>query len=286
MAITTAPAIVPGFYNPRTTGIYGAAISSNSLSRFWRSMLYSASFPGAYTALTPGLSGATIAGTSSTACIRHSNAPSGTTYLLEAQAWMHGASLGNYVLQPHYCSIWLVDRLWHNSGIVVTTTGAQTINSVTLPARDLNASTNGDGVYAALEASVSTNTLNTNINISYTNSAGTAGRTGTIEDWPATSGTGRFAVFSLQAGDVGVRSIETITLGTSLGAGTVHLVLFRPLCILPAGKAAASSGGRAYDALRLGLPQIFDDTALWPLIQSGASSNACNLELRTVLTHG
>jgi hypothetical protein len=69
-----------------------------------------------------------------------------------------------------------------------------------------------------------------NTTISYTNSAGVAGRTGTImPDWPATAVLGHLSPFSLQSGDAGVRSIQSITLGTSYVTGTVGLVLHRDI---------------------------------------------------------
>jgi len=50
----------------------------------------------------------------------------------------------------------LADRLWHNSGLVVTTTTAQAITPAALPARDADGTTNGRGVFAAIEVSAAT----------------------------------------------------------------------------------------------------------------------------------
>ena len=72
----------------------------------------------------------------------------------------------------------LVDRLWHNSGITITSTAAQTINSVTFPARDENGTTNGDGVLVGVEVSTVTGAGTPTLSMSYTNQAGTAGKTG------------------------------------------------------------------------------------------------------------
>jgi hypothetical protein len=134
----------------------------------------------------------------------------------------------------------LCDRLWDNSGIVVTTITAQTINSVAWPARDRNATINGDGVQIGLEVVTATTNAAaiTNMTISYTNSAGVAGRIGTIfpiNGFPPTATPGSFSVFDLQAGDFGVRSVQSISLGTSLLTGAVSLVAFRPLAHFTAG---------------------------------------------------
>lgn len=134
----------------------------------------------------------------------------------------------------------LIDIVWYNTGIVVTTTTAQTVTMPSaIPARDVDGSTNGRGVYAALL----TTTANTNAaviantTISYTNSAGTAGRTGTfvaVTGWqaPATPVIGTIVPFRLQAEDSGIRSIQSVTLGTSYVAGTLSLILFRPIASL------------------------------------------------------
>ena len=44
----------------------------------------------------------------------------------------------------------MIDVLWYNTGLVVTTTTLQAVTTPTLPARDINGSTNGDGVGLAL----------------------------------------------------------------------------------------------------------------------------------------
>jgi hypothetical protein len=152
----------------------------------------------------------------------------------------------------------LYDRLWQNSGIVVTTLTAQAITPVALPARDELGLTDGNGVQAWLEVYTATTnaTAITNTTISYTNSAGTAGRTGTMPSFPATALLGTMVRFNLQAGDTGVRSIQSITLGTSYGAGAVGLVLTRNLGYVspPVLSQVGYRDGIA--------PRCFDGTAL------------------------
>ena len=73
-----------------------------------------------------------------------------------------------------------------------------------------------------------------NTTISYTNSDGVAGRTATLSaiagsQIPATALIGTIVWFNLAAGDKGVRSIQSITLATSLGAGSVSLIIARDI---------------------------------------------------------
>jgi len=183
---------------------------------------------GAWSPGTPGLNGRATDGTTSNdyGCLPLANAPSG--YQKYLKRWDGTATIANTYM--------LYDVLWVNSGIVVTTTTNQAITSGAMPARDVNGSTNGEGLMIGLL--VTTATTNAAVingaTVSYTNSQGTAGRTATLTatagfQIPATAVIGTMVWFMLQAGDTGVRSIEGITLGTSLVAGAVSLVVARPL---------------------------------------------------------
>jgi hypothetical protein len=185
-----------------------------------------AGFPGAWGPGAPGLAGRATDGTLSAdaGCIPLRNPSAGATNLLRQ------ASLSATV--AHYFHLW--DVLWCNSGVVVTTTTAQTINSVALPARDAVGTANGEGVMIGLlftAASTAAAVIN-NSTVSYTNSNGVSGRTATLANLvgaqiPATPVVGTIVWFLLQAGDTGARSIQSLTLGTSLVAGSVSLVLAR-----------------------------------------------------------
>lgn len=194
---------------------------------YWYGTWKDAGFPGAWNPGTPGLNGRVTDGTTAAdaGCLPVRNPAIGASYLTEL-------TMGASVNHSHL----FYDVLWVNSGIVVTTTTAQAITTPTLPARDVNGTTNGEGcmiglkfVAAATNAAVITNTT-----VSYTNSDGTAGRTATLSaivgsQIPATPVIGTLIWFNLQAGDKGVRSIQSITLGTSLVTGTVSLFIARDL---------------------------------------------------------
>lgn len=154
----------------------------------------------------------------------------------------------------------IVDRLWGNVPVVTTTT-SQAVTSPTWPARDTSASTNGAGVYLALEASATTGNAGaiTNTTVSYTNSANTSGRTATLATFPATATTGTWGIFALASGDTGVRSVQSITLGTSYVSGQVNLIAYRPVTELA---MPSSTVGYAGDEFSLGLPTVWDNSVL------------------------
>ena len=194
---------------------------------YWYCTSKDAGFPGAWAPGTPGINGRATDGTTSTdnGCIPVKNPATGANYLTEV-------TMGASVNHSHL----FFDVLWVNSGIAVTTTTAQAITTPTLPARDVNGTTNGEGcMIAMLTTTANTNAAAiSNSTVSYTNSDGTSGRTATLtaiagSQIPVTPVIGTIVWFNLQAGDKGVRSIQSITLATSLGAGAVSLVICRDL---------------------------------------------------------
>lgn len=201
--------------------------TASDATGYWYCTSKDAGFPGAWSPGTPGINGRVTDGTTSAdyGCLPIKNPATGANYLTEI-------TMGASVNHSHL----FFDVLWVNTGIVVTTTTAQAIVTPTLPARDVNGTTNGEGcMIGMLTTTANTNAaVISNSTVSYTNSAGTAGRTATLSaivgsQIPATPVVGTLIWFNLQAGDKGVRSIESITLGTSLGAGAVSLFIARDL---------------------------------------------------------
>jgi len=196
-----------------------------------------AGYPGAWSVGTPGVNGRNTDGTQAAdnGCLQVGIPASGSWYVRDANISATVAGQFN-----------LFDVLWVNSGLVVTTTTAQSITQPTLPARDNNGSTSGLGVYAGILVTTATTNGSaiTNMTMSYTNSDGTPGRTATIASFPATAVIGTFVPFLLAAGDKGIRSIQSITLGTSLVAGAISLICFNP--ILSNSVLLANTGSLAY----------------------------------------
>ena len=131
------------------------------------------------------------------------------------------------------------DVLWVNSGLTITTTTAQSITTPTLPARDVNGTTNGEGCMIAIlcTAAVGLAAVASNATVSYTNSDGTAGRTATLtaivgSQAPQTPVIGTLIWFNLAAGDKGVQSIQSITLGTSWVSGSISLMICRDIATI------------------------------------------------------
>jgi hypothetical protein len=146
-------------------------------------------------------------------------------------AWVPGSVAANFLL---------FDMLWYNTGLNIATLTEQGITSPTLPARDINGGTVGEGcmigIYFTTASTQASPVATTTIR--YTNSAGTPNRTATLiavagSQIPATPVQGTIVWFQLQAGDTGVRSIEGITLVTAQTGGAISVFIARPVLAMP-----------------------------------------------------
>lgn len=136
--------------------------------------------------------------------------------------------------------IQLIDVLWYNTGLTVTTTTNQAITTPTLPSRSIDGTNNGSGIQAALYAltALGNAAAVANTTLTYTDQGGNATQTGTfsaVAGWqaPATPVIGTWMPFQLAAGDTGIRTVTGITLGTTYTSGTMSLILYRVLATIP-----------------------------------------------------
>lgn len=267
MAISTIDQLVAGMQPP--IDFFKTATPTLVAGRP-HSLFYLAGIPGASPLPIPGLSGEAL--TSYEGQLPFNNPVAGNTYLarLLAAATVPGALL-------------LYDRLWHCNGFTVTSTGAHTINSVAFPPRDAHGSANGVGVMLGVEVSATTGSPTPTITVGYTNSDDVSGRTATnIIPVVATSAAGAFYPIGLQAGDVGVRSIQTLTLSVSWVGGNFRLVAYRVLARLelPSGLVPG-----VLDAVTGGMPRLYDNTVPFLLFIPSATT-ASTISGSLVYTQG
>jgi hypothetical protein len=155
-------------------------------------------------------------------------------------------------------SLLLCDRLWENSGISpIKATEQVFTGSAQIPARDQDGTNVGTGVYAGVEVAVATGASAPTFTVKYTNTLGTAGKTGTnIVANVASSIAGTFYPIGLAAGDLGIQKAESITLSATQTSGTIQVVLYRILARL---ELTAANVPNAIDALTGGFPRLYDD---------------------------
>jgi hypothetical protein len=143
----------------------------------------------------------------------------------------------------------LVDLLNVSGGLNGTLTTAQTTN---LPTAALTRYTSGEGVMAGIVVYTTVGTTATTVTISYTNSAGTSGRTSTAISIGNTGfrEAGVLLPIPLQAGDTGVESIESVTVTATTGtAGNFGICMFKPLAMI---SLESATGAMPLDSVSTG----------------------------------
>lgn len=267
MTITTLAGVNSGMRPPV---FFRKAMGSGGTPGKAFSLFYASGYPAAATAPTPGLAGEAL--TTYNGQLAWTNPASGNSYLARLQASANNAG-----------TLLLCDRLWHNSGLSLTTTTAQTINSVAFPARDSNGATSGEDVLIGLEVVTTTGVGTPLLSMTYTNSVGTGSKVGIgIIGTAATSAVGSFYPIGLAAGDTGVQSIQNFTLSSTWTSGAASLVAYR---IIAALEVPSTFNTSAIEAVSASFPQMFDDTVPF-LIYLPAASTTPAVNGQLIYTQG
>ena len=168
---------------------------------------------------TPGAVPTTVvAPTSATdGAFEYRDAATGTNYLTSFYA--------HSVAETNQISYLLYDRLLHIGGLDGTVTTAQTVGGT------ITRNTGGVGNQIWIEHWTDVGSTETTLTASYTNQAGTSGRTTQALPFGRTSiGDYMCQPLILQAGDTGVQSVESVTLAATTGtAGDFGVKIIRPL---------------------------------------------------------
>jgi hypothetical protein len=259
----TAQELIDGTNAP--FDVYKPAVT-NEAAGVHHFMGLAAGVPGAMVIGAPGLNGVAVVGNALGGAATYTNPVAPKNKYCFAM---------NGEVAAGIAAVNLVDLLWYNTGLVVTTTTAQAITPAALPSRCFPSTLDNDaavpdalGFQCLWGLLVTTATTNAgaiaNITASYTNTAGVAGRTATMPSFPATAVAGTFVPFTLQAGDTGARSVQSVTLVTSLVTGAVSLVCLRQ--IARGGTGYGGAGSISADFIALGRPRVFDNSALYTVV--------------------
>lgn len=148
-----------------------------------------------------------------------------------------GGTTNRLVRATSYCEYGILyDRVWHAGGF---TPAAQSYSAAGWTGTTVvNRPSSGEGLelYAAISAA--TGAVTFNLTISYTNSAGTSGRS-TTAGFLASAPLARCIRFPLAAGDTGIRSIQDITCSAAT-TGSFVVFIARPLALLPTQSVGVS----------------------------------------------
>lgn len=269
MAITTYDQLLAGMQQPRAFVKQTPTMATAGGMR-GHTVWYGSGNPGAATASAVGVNGAAVSGAVAGA-IPRTNPPSGLNAYL-AGLTIQASNAG---------SLWLIDRLWENSGLSVTSTTAQAITPASLPARSIDGTANGDGVFAAVEWSAAGGSGSPTVTLTYTDQDGNTGASATLAA-ASSPPLGTFEIFTLAAGDTGVRAPTSFIQSATRTSGTMHLVLFR---VIAQVFCSASNTGNAIDAFGAGMPRLHDGFVP-QLVWFPFSTTATNIIGTYIESHG
>jgi hypothetical protein len=272
MPITALDGVIAGFQPPQPLIKVGAAMAAVGAMRGYTPW-YAAGNPGASVASAVGINGEAVTpalGSVGGRILR--NNPGGGVNAHLGRLAMNASQPGNLVL---------IDRLWQNSGLVVTSTTAQAITPAAIPARDNNGAALGAGVMAAMEWSGAGGAGTPTVTLTYTDQDGNTGASATLTG-VASPGVGTFEIFTLAPGDTGIRAPTSLIQSATRTSGAMHLVLFR---ILAQMEITAANLGNAIDALTSGFPRIYNDSVL-QLLWFPTTTTAVNFNGTYVETQG
>lgn len=167
-------------------------------------------------------------------------------------------------------NIMLYDRLWACSGLATGAGASTTVTGMT----DITRYSGGIGAtiwYVCLTAP-SAQTANMTLSVTYTNSDGVSGRTATVVlgagSPPPTAN--QCYPFTLQAGDKGVKSIQSVTNTVGSFTGGSHGLLVAK--VLMTAHCPIGNNGMVVDGMKMGLPEL-ESTSVLNFISISSTTN-------------
>lgn len=141
---------------------------------------------------------------------------------------------------------------------------------------------NGNEIWIEVVAAMTSATA-WQVQVTYTNSAGTTGRTSIVSAAQAAAALtqGKMFQLALQSGDSGVQKIESVIVTTGgASAGSFNVLIMRPLCTDM--RVRVANEGSILDMLSTGMPRVYSDSALFLMVQPDSTSTGlphCVLEI-------
>lgn len=247
MAINSQDSLVTANVAALLRNFQKASVTAKAAGTY-QSLWTTAGMPGAGSA--PGSTAGAIPTSSTAGAIPFTNA--NVSYLQRMAA--QGATVGTVILY---------DRLVHSDGLSGTVATAQTVGTPTL-----TRATDGIGVEIFLEWYTATGGTAATVTASYTNTTPTAGRTTVSLTIQATPVAGQMQFLPLQAGDLGVTAVASVTLsGTTGTAGNFGITLVKRIAEVP---ITLANVGNVYDQI---VGPIVEDSSCLALMVLCSTTN-------------
>lgn len=211
----------------------------------------------------------TLAGTSTTTGVVPTDVTAGCPVLNAFGGGATGYLTGVKFRSSVACTITIYDLLWKGGAYAfnANTTG----NTPTSFLSRIPGGTAADtaGCTEIWVETVTAFTGNQTFNVTYTNSAGTTGRTTGALGTGTAPTLGRMWQLPLAAGDTGVSGVTGVV-GATGTAGTANILVMRPLW---SGRVAANNDGGTHGLTVTGMPIVFADSALFMMVYADSTSS-------------
>lgn len=269
MAITTLNGVINNLAQP----IQILKNSPTPVANRLTTLFYQAGNPAGASVSTAGVAGEAL--TAYTGQLPFTNSDTKNTYLGRFSASIYSAALSTMG------TLFLCDRLWHNSGLLTNTTSPQTVNSVTYPARDINQSVNGEGIFLGVEITSVFAATACILSITYTSSTDVAATT-TIS-LPASAAAFGFFPVPLVSGHTGVKAIGTVTSSAIVATGAYSLVAYRVISSVDMQTAGKTN---SVDAFTSGFPRLFNNSVPFLLLYPESANGTPVVSAQLTYTQG
>ena len=170
------------------------------------------------------------------------------------------------------CRMHLYDRLFHAGSFALTPTGTTNLASQPSFSSRIPGGTDYTSTEIWLEVNTAVAASAVTVSITYTNEAGTTGRSTGASASLSGYITGRLIRMPLQAGDKGVQRIDSVTVGgTAAATGNINVIIARPL--VTSMRVPVAGAGDVLGLDRTGMVQVWADSALWLIIAADSTSS-------------
>jgi len=174
----------------------------------------------------------------------------------------------------------LWDKLY---AVGITTSQLGTLQTLTLSTQPSYSTrvpngTDYTGLRIFVEITTTMSATATTINVTYTNQAGTTGRTSVATASLSGFVAGRWVEMPLQTGDTGVQKIESVIIGGATNAsGALNVIVARPLWT---ARINIANGGDIHGLDKTGMPYVYANSALvLTVITDSTSSGVPDLNI-------
>lgn len=267
MALDTLDKLIAGLAASQglgnNKGYYKPSISCKAAGTF-ASLWKSAGNPGAGS--DPGSTAGAIPDSSTTGAVLWANPSGGASSAVARMSYEN-------TLQS---TLILYDRLWHGGGFVSSSTSSQSISS---PPALTRPDANGVGAELWLEVTTGWAATSTVVTWTYTNSAGTTGKTNTYTNTVSTVAN-QMIPLPLASGDTGIKVPQAIQFATSVASGVFNLVILRPIARIP---VPANNVANQLGVFDLGLPAVYDSACIAGMLYtSTTTTGVCDATLQII----